>query len=301
MNRHHVSILLAVIFCLVAAQAIARDAQQQPVPQAKPVVGLFDELQELYPDTKLDKPIKRLSVDVARNTIAATHLMITGLQGTEKISFVVSDDRGRSISAARWYRMIDVPVAENTGLDRNTEKYSGMINPYVIRRAPFRTYDPFRPITSPIAADSSTLVLRLEIPIEPSSMPGKYVHRIKVDLGDCSEVVEFIVTVHRALVPPVNRSTISYINWMNLDNICRAHGVEKWSEPFWSMLSKYAQTMARGRQNAFWFIWGDYFAFDSTGNVTSFRRDRLERLIKLFFQQDSRRFRVRPLRVAETG
>jgi hypothetical protein len=285
MNRHHVSILLAAIFCLIAAQAIARAVQQQPVPHAKPVVGMFDELQELYPDTKLDQPLKRLSVDVARNTIAAAHLMFTGLQGTEKISFTVSDDRGRLISAVRWYRMIDVPVTENTGLDRNTEKYSGMINPYVIRRAPFRTFDPFRPVTSPIVVDSSMMVLRLEIPIDSSSTPGEYHHRIKLDFGDRSEDVEFVIIVHRAVVPPVSRSTVSYVNWHNLDNICRIHGVEKWSEPFWGMLSKYAQMMAHGRQNTFWFVWGDYFTFDSSGNVASFRRDRLERLIKLFFQR----------------
>jgi hypothetical protein len=60
--------------------------------------------------------------------------------------------------------MIDVPVAENTALDRNTEKYNGKINPFVVRRAPFRVYDPFIAVSSPVVADSSTLVLRLETP-----------------------------------------------------------------------------------------------------------------------------------------
>ena len=32
------------------------------------------------------------------------------------------------------------------------------------------------------------------------------------------------------------------------------------------MLAEYAQVMAHGRQNAFWFVWPDYFTFDSTGN-----------------------------------
>ncbi len=90
------------------------------------------------------------------------------------------------------------------------------------------------------------------------------------------------MNVHRATVPPLSQSTVSYINWHNIDNICSAHNVRKWSEPFWSMLAKYAHTMARGRQNAFWFIWGDYFTFDSVGNVAMFRRDTLERYIRVF-------------------
>ncbi len=61
--------------------------------------------------------------------------------------------------------------------------------------------------------------------------------------------------------------------------------MEKWSEPFWDMLAKYAQMMARGRQNAFWFIWGDFFTFDSTGNVSVFRRDILERYIRVFLKE----------------
>ena len=274
--------LLMAMSCLVTSPVIADDLLQKSASRTRPAVGLIDEVQELFPDTKLDRPVKRLTVDAARNTTASVHLMITGLQGNEKIAFSELDASGKPTSGVRWYRMIDVPVAENTGLDRNTEKYSGMINPYVIRRAPFRIYDPFRPVTSPIAADSTSLALRMEVPIDSTSSPGEYVHHINLDFGDYVESLEFVVIVHRAMVPPVNRSTVSYINWINLDNICSAHGVEKWSEPFWNMLATYAQMMARGRQNAFWFIWGDYFTFDSTGNVIAFRHDLLKRYISVF-------------------
>jgi hypothetical protein len=282
MKKQPVFIVLTAICCLLVSPVVADGGIQQPTPQSRPVVGLFDELQELYPDTKLDKPVTRLSTDAARNTIAGVHLMVTGLHGTEKINFTVSDNRGKPTPGVRWYRMIDVPVIENTGLDRNTEKYSGLVNPYVIRRAPFRIFDPFRPIISPITADSASIALRLEIPIDSAATPGEYIHHMRLDLGDHAEVLDFVVVVHRALVPPVDRSTISYINWHNLDNICLAHGVDKWSEPFWDMLSKYARTMARGRQNTFWFIWKDFFTFDSAGNVSAFRRDLLERYIRVF-------------------
>jgi len=267
---------------MLSLQITAGELDLHPTSRPAPVVGLIDEAQELFPDTKLDQPVKRLVVHSPRNTVASVHVMITGLQGTERISFSQSDQTGKPTQGTQWYRLIDVPVDENTGLDRNTEKYSNKVNPYVIRRAPFRIYDPFRPVNSPIAAESTSVALRIEIPVDAATPPKDYRHRLNIDIDGRVESLEWIVTVHRATIPPLSNSTISYINWHNLDNICSAHNVAKWSEPFWTMLTQYARTMARGRQNAFWFHWGDFFTFDSVGTVTTFRRDSLERYIRVF-------------------
>jgi len=267
---------------MLSLQITAGELPLHPTSRPAPVVGLIDEAQELFPDTKLDHPVKRLVVHSPRNTVASVHVMITGLQGTERISFSQSDQTGNPTQGTQWYRLIDVPVDENTGLDRNTEKYSNKVNPYVIRRAPFRIYDPFRPVNSPIAAESTSVALRIELPIDDATPPKEYRHRLNIDINGRVQSLEWIVTVHRATIPLLSNSTISYINWHNLDNICSAHNVAKWSEPFWTMLTQYARTMARGRQNAFWFHWGDFFTFDSVGTVTTFRRDSLERYIRVF-------------------
>ena len=245
-------------------------------------VGLFDELRELYPDTRLDEPAKSLSVDAARGTIAGVHILITGMSQKGAVRFVVTDGNGSPLHNARWFRMIDVFVSENTGLDRCTEKFSGMKNPFVIRRAPFRIYEALEPVVSPLDVDSGTTAMRLEIPVDSTLNPGKHSYTIRIDIGGVTEMLNFTVFVHRATVPPVSRSTISYINWINLDNVCRDHAVEKWSEPFWDMMKKYAGLMAGGRQNTFWFLWQDYFAFGKEGAVVEFRRDRLKRYIRTF-------------------
>ncbi len=295
MKVQSVSAIVLAMSSMLTVEVVAGELPRQSPPQATPVVGLFDEVQELFPDTKLNQPVKRLGVHVPRNTAAGVHVMITGLQGTEKIAFSESDRTGRPTPGTRWYRLIDVPVAENTGLDRNTEKYSGLKNPYVIRRAPFRIYDPFRAVNSPMTAESTSVALRVEIPIDAATSPGEYRHRLIIDIGGRVDSLEFFVSVHRATVPPLTRSTVSYINWHSIDNICSAHNVTKWSEPFWDMLATYARTMAGGRQNAFWFIWGDYFTFDSVGNVSSFRRDRLERYIRVFLGAGMRTIHGAPM------
>ncbi len=280
MNRPRTLLLIAAISCAIAWQAAAGEQLRQSTPG--PLAGLIDEVLEFYPDTKLVNPVKRLTVHAARGTRASVHVLVTGLQGTETIGFSESGRNGKPTPGIGWFRMIDVPVLENTGLDRNTEKYSGTTNPFVARRAPFRVYDPFRPVRSPAWADSASLALRMEVPVDSTLDPGEYVHTITLDIGGRTESLEFVVVVHRATVPPVNQSSLAYINWMSIDNICRMHGVQKWSEPFWTMLATYAQAMARGRQNAFWFMWPDFFTVDSSFNVTEFRRDSLERYIRIF-------------------
>ncbi len=245
-------------------------------------IGLVDEALEIFPDRVPDAMTDRLPLHVPRNATAGVHVMLTGLTGRERIRVVASAPRGQRLGQERWYRMIDVPVAENTGLDRNTEKYSGKINPFVVRRAPFRVYDPFRAVTFPLTADSSTVVLRLEIPVPADARAGDHAYTITVRCGKTVKTLRVPITVHRVAVPPLERAATAYINWHSLDNICAVHGVEKWSEPFWAMLTQYARLMAKGRQNAFWFIWGEYFTFDSTGNVVGFERGRLERYIRLF-------------------
>jgi hypothetical protein len=282
MRRQSNLMILFAIGSILALHSSAGEVIRESLPQAAPAVGLVDEVQELFPDTKLHQPVKRLSLHTPRNTVVGVHVMITGLQGTERIAFSESDEDGRPTPGTQWYRLIDVPVAENTGLDRNTEKYSGMKNPFVIRRAPFRIYDPFRSVSSPIQAESTSVALRIEIPIDSMMAPREYRHRLNIDVGGHDESLEVDVIVHHATIPPVSRATVSYINWHSIDNICTAHHVTKWSEPFWDMLAKYAHTMAGGRQNAFWFVWGDYFTFDGAGNVAAFRRDLLERYIRVF-------------------
>jgi len=265
--------------CLIIVAAFSRS--QFALGQS--AAGLVDELKELYPDSRLASPAKELSIETARGTIAGVHILVTGLSPFQPLQFKVTNDNGTPVLNASWYQMIDVFVSENTGLINRTEKYSGEKNPYVIRRAPFRIFEALNPVATPLIPDSGTVALRLEIPVDSTTQPGQLAYGITINTASFSQILRLMVVVHRAIVPPVNRSTIQYVNWFSLDNICSDHHVEKWSEPFWEMLATYARLMAKGRQNTFWFHWKDFFTFALDGNVTEFRRDRLERYVRTFF------------------
>lgn len=272
--------LVALILLVVAATLPAAEPTATPAPP--PVrAGLIDETQEFFPDTPADATVRQLTVHAARNTLAGVHVFLTGVTPGRPVQISATRD-GQPVGDAGWFRFIDVPVAENTGLDRNTEKYSSQINPHVVRRAPFRVYDPLEPVVSPVTSPVTSLALRFEVPIAADASPGERRYRLEIATDGTTETLEFTVVVHRAVVPPLSQPGIAYINWHSLDNLARAHGVEKWSEPFWAVLSRYAQLMARGRQNAFWFNWGDFFTFDAQGDLVSFHRARLERYVRTF-------------------
>ena len=272
-----------MISVLVAALALTSFG----VSIAQVSASLYDELVELYPDTVYTEGASSYALDAARNSVAAVDVLITKLTPGAKVAFRVSEG-GTPVKAARWYRMIDVPVEENTGIDSRTEKFSGQRNPYVIRRAPFRVFEALDPCTSPLVAGGMTVALRLEIGVPQKAAAGERTYRISIGTGGETRTLDLRVRVHRATVPPLSRSTISYVNWHTLDNICRDHGVEKWSGPFWRMLDVYAKLMARGRQNTFWLLWNDFFDFDTTGAIRAFHRGRLERYVRLFFRRGLR-------------
>ena len=254
------------------------------VSSAQPVIRLYDELTELYPDSVFKEGMKEYTIDAARGTIVGVHILVTGIDSGAVARFRVVQ-RNRPVAEMLWYRMIDVPVEENTGLDSRTEKYSGQKNPFVIRRAPFRIFEALDPVRSPIVADNGTIALRAEIPISPKAAVKENNYTIIIDIGNHSENLHWIVNVHKAVVPLLKHSTISYVNWHSLGNICNDHEVEIWTEPFWKMLSQYAKLMVKGRQNTFWLLWNDFFDFDSTGHMTEFHRERLERYVKVFMDE----------------
>ncbi len=248
-------------------------------------ISMFDELAPIYPDTKIENAVTAYTIDVCRGSIAGVDILMTDLVPLEAVRFALTGKKIIDKFYANWYFMIDVPVTENTGLDSRTEKFSGQTNPFVIRRAPFRIYEALDPVQTGYIPTTSTQALRMEIPVGIDFPIGKQLFTIHISSKGAIKKLEFTVNVYPVKIPPVNQSHLNYVNWLNLGNICTDHQVEMWSEPFWGMLRKYAQMMARGRQNTFWFIWSDFFRFNPDGSVAEFYEQRLDRYINTFLSE----------------
>jgi hypothetical protein len=247
--------------------------------------SMFDELEALYPDTKIENPVTAYTVDVCRGSTAGVNILLNDMIPGEAIRFTVAAKGMLDKFYTNWYFLIDVPVAENTGVESRTEKWDGKPNPFVIRKAPFRIYEAMDPVQSGYIPGKPVQALRLEIPIGSSFPAGKQVFTVHITQKGQVKKLEFTVNVYPVQIPPLHQAHLNYVNWLNLGNLCKDHQVELWSEPFWGMLRKYAQLMARGRQNTFWFIWSDFYRYNSDGTVAEFYGQRLERYINTFLSE----------------
>jgi len=206
-----------------------------------------DELEDLFIDSKVpQRAVHEFIADVPREGIAGVHILLNDLTKGEILKFSVKYS-GNHVSTAKWYRIIDIPVEINSGL----EKRLGNDNPYVIRKAPFRVFDALEPVGSKINISSDVTALRLEIPIGRDEKTGEKKFEIELTSGEKKSNLKFVVNVYKSIIPVVGKESFPFTNWFSFDNVAAYHNLEIWSEEYWEMLDKYAALMADSRQNIF--------------------------------------------------
>ena len=236
--------------------------------------GWSDELTPIYPDRPVAGEPAQWETDVPREGIAETHVLISGIPEGAVLSVEAPDD-------VRVFRLVAVPVEENTGLDSRTERFTGQTNPHVIRRAPFRIFEALEPIRDRVTSDGSTLALRVEIPIPPAADPGELEREVVLREGAEARRLTLRVRVYAATVPPLADQHYGYVNWHSSSKIASAHRVEPWSEEFWAVMDRYAAMMARGRQNMVLLSLNDMFSRRPDG-TWQLEKDRLHRYVRTF-------------------
>jgi len=240
---------------------------------------LRDSLENLYPDSRVSSEKRRpLRLDVARGGTAAVHVLLNDLPEGARLRVKVCC-RGAPVGEVRLFKLHDVPVEVNTGLDAFVEK-EGEPNPHVVRRAPFRTYDAMEPCSSPLKVIGGTMALRVHVSVPPDARPGENPMAIVIACGRDQVELPLTVFVHRPVVPPVGPDSLPYTNWFSYEAIGRRHGIELWSAPYWRMLRRYAELMAHARQNAFWVPLGCIFTLRDGCPVLD--AERLRRIVKVF-------------------
>lgn len=262
------------------------------VPLAAQDAGLVDELAAVYPDRSVASGAERLTIDTARGVPAGVHAVITGLPAGAEVAWRLTAG-DRPVPAAGAFRMIDVPVEQNTGLVSRTEIFDKKPNPHVIRKAPFRIFEALEPVAGIVrAGDSGVLALRIEMPVALDAEAGTFDYSILLESGDWRRTLHWELTVHPVTVPPTGMQSPGYTNWFSPGLIAERHELEAWTEAFFDMLGQYADLMARGRQNTFWICWGDFVTVDEGGKA-SVNVARLERYGRIF--------RERGFTIAEGG
>ena len=266
------------------AIAVALLAASCSLPAIGQQAALFDELTVLCPDSNTESGVDCFAGDTARGVPAGVHALVTGLPAGATVRWSLTLN-GDPVTKARAFRLIDVPVEQNTGLGSRTELWDGKKNPHVIRRAPFRVFEVLEPIRGAArASDAGVLALRVEVPIARNAEAESRVYELMLAAGDWQRTLRWELTVHPVMVPPTGPHSPGYTNWFSPDIIAQRHGLEPWSEPFWQMLGRYADLMARGRQNTFWIRWRDFVSVGKDGSV-ALDRPRFKKYVRLFLDR----------------
>lgn len=210
---------------------------------------LVDPLEAIYPDeNQLTEYSNRWKADFPKGAVADVNILVKIPKG-EMFTITILKD-GIDLKTSVLNRLIDVPVEQNTGIDSRTEQFIGKINPHVVRRAPFKIFEVLEPLKSnQVVSYATYTAFRLVIP--PSLLvEGNHKVKIQIKSQNFEEEGVFKIKVHSVQLPDLAESNFFYTNWFNLNNMEKHHTVERWSEPWFSMLDSYAQLMAQGRQNS---------------------------------------------------
>jgi len=209
-------------------------------------VGFSNVLDAVYPDENNLKFTKVYSADTPKNTTFNINLVVY----SEKKSTVKLNYRSLEFDRISFNEVLDVPVEQNTGLDSRTERFRGNINPFVIRRAPFRIYEIIKPLSNnEITTISNFSLINIKIPINKDLKSDKYQINFTIEINDMKFNLKLKLNIHDVNIPDLDQSNFFYTNWFNLSKMEEYHQLERWTEEWYSMLDNYAKLMAYGRQN----------------------------------------------------
>ena len=235
---------------------------------------LGDPLEWLYPDSPAAESAFA-ETDVPLNGVCDANVFLTGLKSGVPVAFSCD------VVGGEWYRLVDVPVEENTAPGAGVERQGGGYyrNEFVCRRAPFRVFEALEPVASSVVPTGSVLSLRWRLDRLPCAK-GVFTANLRVTQGAESRTLPLKVTVHDVRLPAVGKDSFKYTNWISFRNVATRHGLEMWSDAHYEMIEKYMRLAVKGRQNVSWITVGSVFSLED-GKVV-FHEDLFNRLLDIY-------------------
>ena len=172
------------------------------VPVIAQDVGFSSILDAVYPDENSLKFHKTYIANTPKNTTYNINIVIYS-KSKSKIKFNYVSN---SFNEIIFSQVLDVPVEQNTGLDSRTERFKGNINPYVIRRAPFKIFEIIKPINSNIIESSSNFSLvNIKIPIDKKTKTDKHKIDFIVSVDGKKFNLKLKINVHDVMIPDLDK------------------------------------------------------------------------------------------------
>ncbi len=149
-----------------------------------------------------------------------------------------------------------------------------------VRSAPCQVPDPLLEARTLDVPAGQTQPVWITIRVPKDAPPGIYhgTARVSTDANQAELPLELKVD---AFTLPDERH-LWITNWFTVEGIAKAHQVALWSEPFWTILGRYAEAMAAHRQNVVYTPWSMINVVREADGKLSFDYRRFDRYVKLF-------------------
>jgi len=217
-----------------------------------------------------------LVVKAARNEYESAQIAVRSARDIKKLSLRPSGLRNEQNNAVFPAENIQMRFVGYIPLKSNTTDADRIR----VAAAPCEIPDPLLEVTEISLPGETTQPIWITFWIPPETAPGVYRGELVVLADEQEMKVPTELHVYPFSLPDERHVLVT--NWFNLGNIAKAHQVELWSEPFWNVLARYAENMARHRQNVVLTPWTMIeVAQDPSGQLT-FDYSRFDRFVELF-------------------
>jgi len=149
-----------------------------------------------------------------------------------------------------------------------------------VRAAPCEVPDPLLDARTLDLPAGSTQPVWFTVFVPKEAAPGAYRGEVRVLAGSEHATLPVELVVEPWVLPDTRHVLVT--NWFNLHNIATAHGLSMWSEPYWSMLERYARNMAAHRQNVVLVPWSLVEITRRADGKLAFDYGRFDRFVDLF-------------------
>jgi hypothetical protein len=160
------------------------------------------------------------------------------------------------------------------------EKNTPRSNLLQVRQAPCEIPDPLLDAPMLDVPSNTTQPVWITVRVPANAEPGQYRGEITLTADNVHEVLPIELTVDPFTLPEERHLLVT--NWFRVSGIAAAHGVELWSEAFWSILDRYAQNLAEHRQNVTLVPWTLVEIVKEPDGSLSYDYSRFDRFVELF-------------------
>jgi len=198
-------------------------------------ISVFSENTWIYPDMSIEEECAAAKLDAARGGMACFQVLtdVDAADGAE-IEICAGVVPGIKTTV---YQFLPVCVDRNSGKDSLTGPYEDVAE-FVTRKAPFYVYDAMREIENRRLC-GGRLALFVRIEADRQCMSGTKRFSIGIRTAGEQAAVDVEICVHRAEIPALQNARFGMVNWLNVNEICRQHGVSDDDIEFDRLIAAY--------------------------------------------------------------